>query len=223
MADEVKRSLRTYHSPLRADQARQTRGRILEAAYRLFVQRGYGGATIAAVAEGAGVSAETVYLAFGGKRGLLEGVIETAIAGEGEREGDDDALWDEVALLPDARKRLERMVEYSCQITARTRPIHMVIRGAADKEPFAAALAKRLLHERLAVQTDRVRRCLGSELRSGLTPAAAGQRYCALTLPELYHVLIVEFDWTADEHRRWLTDVLERELLGAGSPDTGGA
>jgi hypothetical protein len=40
------------------------------------------------------------------------------------------------------------------------------------------------------------------------------ERYCALASPELYHLLIVEFGWTADQHRHWLTGLLETELLG---------
>ena len=106
------------------------------------------------------------------------------------------------------------MVEYSCRILARTRPIHAVIRGAADKEPFAAALGKRLLHDRLTNQTARIGQYLGDHLRAGLSVAEAGERYCALTSPELYYLLTVELGWTADQHRKWLTELLEIELLG---------
>lgn len=211
---EVKTSRRKYHSPLRADQARETRRRVLEAALRLFVERGYAGTTVAAVAEQAGVSPETIYLSLGGKRGLLEGVIELAIAGEDDLAGQKDAWWATVAELPGAPERLEKMVEYSCGILARTRPIHVVIRGAADKELFAADLGRRLLHDRLTAQTERIRRYLGDDLRHGLSVSEAGERYCALASPELYNVLTVEFAWTADEHRRWLTDLLVTELLG---------
>ena len=214
MPGGVKNLRRKYHSPLRAGQARQTRRRVLEAAYGLFVDRGYAGTTIAAVAIEAGVSPETIYLSLGSKRGLLEGVIEMAIAGEDHPATQEDALWTEVAQLPDARERLEKMVEYSCRILARTRPIHSVIRGAADKESFAAALGRRLLHDRLTAQTERVQNFLGDDLRPGLSVSEAGQRYSALASPELYYVLVIEFGWKADQHRRWLTDLLEIELLG---------
>ena len=76
MTDEVNPPRRAYHSPLRADQAQQTRRRILESARRLFVARGYARTTVAAVAEDAGVSPETIYLSLGSKRGLLEGVMD---------------------------------------------------------------------------------------------------------------------------------------------------
>jgi AcrR family transcriptional regulator len=209
----VKTSRRRYHSPLRADQAEQTRRKILESAFRLFADRGYAGTTIAAVAEDAGVSPETIYLSLGGKRGLLEGAIEMAITGAEERASRADSWWTTVAELPGAPERLEKMVEYSCRILARTRPIHAVIRGAADKEAFAAVLGRRLLHDRLTAQTERVRQYLGDDLRPGLSADQAGQRYCVLASPELYHLLTVELEWTIDEHRAWLTELLKTELL----------
>ncbi len=213
MPAEVKPERRRYHSPLRADQARQTRKRVLEAAFDLFAERGYAGTTIAAVAEQAGVSPETIYLTVEGKRGLLEGVIETTIVGDGDPAAQEDGLWAEIAELPTAPARLARMVDFSCAILARTRPIHSVIRGAADKEAFAAALSSRLLKDRLRAQTERIRRHLGGDLRNGLSASEAGERYCALAGPDLYHTLTVELGWTADQHRTWLSNLLATELL----------
>ena len=204
---------RRYHSPLRADQARQTRDRILETTFRLFSESGYAGTTIAAVAAGAGVSAETIYQSFGDKRGLLEAVIEAAIAPETDFAAQEDEWRAKILALPSAPERLELMVEFSCSILARTAPIHAVIRGAADKEPFAVELRSRLLEERLANQIERIRACLGSSLSEGLSVTEAGQRYCALTSPELYHVLTAELGWSADQHKTWLTSLLQTELL----------
>ena len=213
MSGQVKTSRRKYHSPLRADQAEQTRRRILESAFRLFAENGYAGTTIAAVAQDAGVAPETIYLSLGGKRGLLEGVIAMAITGAENRATQEDTWWTTVAELPGASERLEKMVDHSCRILARTRPIHTVIRGAADKEPFAAGLGRRLLHDRLTAQTERIRNYLGDDLRPGLSAEQAGQRYCVLASPELYYLLTVELGWTADQHRSWLTDLLTTELL----------
>jgi AcrR family transcriptional regulator len=212
VSGQVKRARRRYHSPLRADQAEQTRRRILESAYRLFTERGYAGTTMTAVAEAAGVSPETIYLSLGGKRGLLEGAIEMAITGAEDGATQPGRLA-AVAELPTAAERLAKMVEYSCRILARTRPLHAVIRGAADKEAFAAALGRRLLHDRLTAQTERIRNHLGDDLTPGLSIEQAGQRYCALASPELYYLLTAELGWTADQHGEWLTDLLTTELL----------
>jgi AcrR family transcriptional regulator len=172
------------------------------------------GTTVAAVAEHAGVSPETIYLSLGGKRGMLEAVIETAITGP-DNSATEDTWWITVAQLPSASQRLEKMVEFSCGILARTGPIHAVIRGAADKEAFAALLGRRLLKDRLIAQTGRIRQYLGEALRPGLSVAEAGERYCALASPDLYHLLTVEFAWTAEQHKRWLTQLLQTELLGS--------
>ena len=214
MADQVKTKAprRAYNSPLRADQAQQTRRRILESARRLFVAHGYAGTTVAAIADDAGVVPETIYLSLGGKRGLLEGVMD--ITGPHDSVADDDKWWDMVARLPSASERLDKIVEYSCRILARTRPIHAIIRGAADNEAFAAELGRRLLSERLTNQTERIRRQLGQALRPGLSPDEAGQRYCALTSPELYYLLTAELGWTAEQHQQWVTQLLHTELLG---------
>jgi AcrR family transcriptional regulator len=213
MPGRVKRSRRRYSSPLRADQAEQTRRRILSSAFSLFAKGGYAGTTIAAVADDAGVSPETIYQAFGGKRGLLEGAIEMAIDGA-EDGGPSQERWRAaVAELSGASERLEMIVDYSCRILARTRPLHSVIRGAADKEPFAAELGRRLLNERLSAQTERIATYLAADLRPGLSVEEAGQRYCVLASPELYNLLTAELGWTADQHREWLVTLLEKDLL----------
>jgi AcrR family transcriptional regulator len=214
MPRDVKTPRRAYHSPLRADQALETRRRVLESARRLFVENGYARTTVASVAENAGVSPETIYLSLGGKRGLLEGVMD--ITGPHDSAADDQEWWEMVAQLPAAADRLDRIVEYSCRILARTQPIHAIIRGAADKEPFAADLGRRLLAERLANQTKRIRRLISKDLRPGLSVAEAGQRYCVLASPELYHLLTVDLAWTTDHHQKWVTQLIRDDLLGPG-------
>jgi AcrR family transcriptional regulator len=215
MGSEVKTSRRTYNSPLRADQAQQTRRRVLESAKRLFVENGYAATTVAAVAEAAGVSPETVYQSVGGKRGLLEGVMD--ITGPHESAAEDEDWWLMVGDLTDAGARLDRIVEYSCRILARTQPIHAIIRGAADKESFARDLGKRLLEERLENQTDRIRRYLADDLPVGLSIEEAGERYCVLASPDLYHLLTVELGWTAEHHQDWLSQLMRSELLRSSS------
>src|SRR5277367_5396761 len=76
-----RRSQSSYHSPLRARQAAETRQNVLGAATRLFTDRGWAGTTLAAVAAEAGTAVETVYSAFGSKSGLLIAAIDVAIVG----------------------------------------------------------------------------------------------------------------------------------------------
>jgi TetR/AcrR family transcriptional regulator, mexJK operon transcriptional repressor len=55
--------------------ARNTRQDILEAALRLFLERGYGAAGMDAIAKEAGVSKQTVYSHFGAKSSLFDAII----------------------------------------------------------------------------------------------------------------------------------------------------
>ena len=70
MAEAVKRR-RRYDSPRRRAQAAATRGEILEAAERLFGQRGYAATTIAAIAAEANVALKILYVGFETKSGVL--------------------------------------------------------------------------------------------------------------------------------------------------------
>src|SRR4029453_18878612 len=69
----------------RRARSRQTRRRIIDAATRLFLVRGYVTSTIEDVAEEAGVAVQTVYYVFGNKPQLLGAVLDPAIAGAVER------------------------------------------------------------------------------------------------------------------------------------------
>ena len=82
---------RPYQSALRDEQARTTRRAIVEAGAALFVERGYAGTTVDAIAERAGVSRKTVFTSVGGKVGLLKLAIDWALAGDDEPVALDDA------------------------------------------------------------------------------------------------------------------------------------
>jgi AcrR family transcriptional regulator len=86
MPEAVKPSRRRYRSPVQAEQAELTRRKVLDAARQLFLAHGCAGTTAADVAAEAAVSSACVHLVFGGKRGLLEGVIATAIEISGDEE-----------------------------------------------------------------------------------------------------------------------------------------
>ena len=64
----------------RKQRASQKQDAIRSAAERLFLERGFDGASVEAIAGYAGVSTATVYSHFGSKRGLFEAVIEAATA-----------------------------------------------------------------------------------------------------------------------------------------------
>jgi AcrR family transcriptional regulator len=114
---------RRYRSSLRARQAGETRAHVLAVAAELFVESGWAGTTVAAIAQRAGVAVETVYTGFGSKKHLLRAVVDFAVVGDAEpvplveREvfatlatGDRDQRIDAgVALLLDIHERIARL------------------------------------------------------------------------------------------------------------------
>lgn len=206
---------RRYHSPLRAEQARETRQRILAAARELFLQGGYAGTTVVAVAEAAGVSPDTIYGSLGGKRGLLEGVAAAAMPDPGdEGQLEQQRAAADIDAISDPRQRLRRMVERSCRRLARTSPVHAIIRSADEGDGFTGRLKTTMLKRRLEYQARNVRAHLGAALRPALTPEDACQRYSALACPELYHLVTVEMAWPPERFEAWLIDLLTADLLG---------
>src|SRR5918994_6537291 len=76
---------RRYDSTRRQAQAAQTRQDILDAAHQLFLERGYAGTTLAAIAQAAGVVVETIYRAYGSKAELFKAVVRAVVAGGADR------------------------------------------------------------------------------------------------------------------------------------------
>src|SRR6478609_4808751 len=77
-------SKRSYNSSRRALQAAQTRDEVVRAAMVRFSATGWAGTTLAAIADAAGVSVETIYNGFGSKKGLLRAAMDVAVVGDTE-------------------------------------------------------------------------------------------------------------------------------------------
>lgn len=68
----------------RAEQVERNRALVLDAARRVFLERGYGGATVDAIAEEAGFSKGVVYSQFAGKPDLFLALLERRITERAE-------------------------------------------------------------------------------------------------------------------------------------------
>src|SRR5512147_2216856 len=75
---------RKYSSPVRQEQATQTRQRILAAARQLFAERGYAGTSMQAIAAQADVGMQTIYAIFKSKPRLLVELFNAVSAPPGE-------------------------------------------------------------------------------------------------------------------------------------------
>jgi TetR/AcrR family transcriptional regulator of autoinduction and epiphytic fitness len=206
---------RKYDSSRRKEQARLTRLQITEAARRLFVARGYAGATIDAIAEEAGVAQETVYAIFGSKRKILAFLLDISVGGDDQPLGVLNRPEPQGILHDTDQKR--QLVLFSAgiaRIMGRAAPVFEIMRSAAKTEPEIAELLQNLLEERLQNLTFFVRSLAANgRLRDGLDVEQAGEIVWAMTSPELFQLLTGSRSWSNDRYVQWLSDTLVRLLL----------
>jgi AcrR family transcriptional regulator len=211
----TKNPVRKYDSSRRQAQARQTRLQIAEAARSLFMERGYGGTTIEAIAEKAGVAPETVYASFKNKRNVLSFLFDISIGGDDE----DIRLLDRpdpqaVLQETDQRRQLKLFARDITKILHRAAPIFEILRIAAKTEPEIAELVQRLLRERMA-NMSMVAKSVAANgpLLEGLNRTRAAELIWAMTSPELYLLFNRDRGWTDAQYTQWLTETLVRLLL----------
>jgi AcrR family transcriptional regulator len=204
-----------YQSTLRREQARQTRQRILDAAEKLFTERGYGAATMDGIASTAGVATDTVYATYGSKRGILHGLMDVRVGGDDRDIGVIDREGPQaVRAERDQIQQLERFAQDIAQIIERARPVDDIMRSAAAVDVEVAALRTGLQEQRHA----NMRLFVGwvaenGPLRDGLGEEEAAAIVWTLTSPEVHRLLRVERGWTAELYAAWLGDTLKGTIL----------
>jgi AcrR family transcriptional regulator len=211
MAEAVKAPKRTR----RAEKTQATRQRIIGAARELFLERGYTGTTIEAIADAADVAVETVYARFANKTNLLMAVKDAAVTEDGQAPLDGEhPVLAALAAEPDQHRQLEIAVAHSCHMLARVSPVYSLLREAAGADEALRAYLADETRRRRQFQWDMVRlvRSRGP-LRSGLSIEQAAETYSALVSSDLYLLVTTHHGWTADQHQAWLTDCILRLLL----------
>jgi AcrR family transcriptional regulator len=203
MAKPVK-PRRTYDASGRRAQAAANRRAVVDAASRLFLRQGYGRTTIAAIAEEAGVSAETVYATFGSKAELLHRVWDVTVGGDDEdvifhERADVQALMDE----PDLRTRFMRHAELSTRTAERIGPFLLMVQSAAGAEPAAAAMLEEMGRQRL------VGMGVMAEHAAATGQLKVSEEECrdvvwAYTDGLLWHRLVRERGWSQERFADWL-------------------
>src|SRR5690554_89424 len=73
---------RGYDASGRQAEAGARRRRVIDSARELFLERGFAATSIADVAEAASVSPQMIYASFGGKAGILAGVVDLTAGGD---------------------------------------------------------------------------------------------------------------------------------------------
>lgn len=212
---QTARPRRRYRSPVRAEQARVTQTRILEAARALFLERGFADTTVSAVAERAGVAPETVYAVYRSKPGVLGGVVRAAVRREDEPEDPLERSWvRELLRVPDLPARIEGFARHTAATLQLTSPIYAIIRSAGTGASELDELDRELRRLRFADQAKIVAALAkGHELRVGLTVREAAETFSALTSPELHRILTDDRGWSRRRYARWLEEMVRSALL----------
>jgi AcrR family transcriptional regulator len=204
---------RPYASARRQRQAAATRREILEAAERLFAERGYPATTMEAIAEAAGVSLKTVYLPFTTKAGLLRALWDLRLKGDQDEAPVADRDWYRAVLAePDPRIRLRLVGAASRRVKERIGTILRIIRGAATVDADLESLWRLIQADFLANQRV-VLEGVTPALRPGLTLDRATDLLWTLNHPDVWLLLVVERGWSPTEWEEWFVSAATSALL----------
>lgn len=213
MLEERKRS---YSSPLRVDQARETRRRIVEAASALFSQDGYAATTIDAIAREAGVSRKTVFTAVGGKVVLLKLAFDWSVAGDDE----DVPMSERPAILrlramTDPGQVIDGYAAHLGETMPRVAPIALALEdaaGAGDAE--AIDLLADVRRQRLGGMTQMATQLAEvGELKAGLSVATAADLLWLHNDPLPYELLVRQRGWSVKRYVAWLAASMRSAVL----------
>lgn len=202
---------------VRRDQARTrlARAAVVEAAERLFLERGYGATTVESISEVADVPLATVYRLFSSKHGILKALLDVSIVGD-----DEDVPMAErrpvgtLLATPDPEEQLAGFVALVVQVNGRVGPLHRILVSAAGTDVDAAALLDSVTAQRQQGQR-LIARSLAraGALRPGVRERDAADIIHALLSPELYRLLVVDRGWKTERYEKWLAKTLIHQLL----------
>ena len=200
----------------KGEKSRQTRRRILQAAYELFVDQGYGATTLQGVAERAGVAVQTIYFAFGNKPSLLKELVDVTIAGDDEQIPTMRRAWFLDALAADtAEAQLRAHVRGTCEMLQRVAPIMDVLRAAGTQDSSLAGMWQQDTDPRLEVHTAAARSLVAKTgAKPGLIVELAADVLFGLLSPELYLLFVRDRGWTPERWEQWVHEALHAQLCG---------
>jgi AcrR family transcriptional regulator len=207
---------REYDSSRRQAQANETRRHILEAARKLFTERGYAGATVEAIAAEAGVSAQTIYAIFKNKKKMLVSLMNVS-----PTTGIEDhtpmlarASVQAVAEEHDRRRQLQMFARVVANNLTQIADVSEIMGDAAKVEPDFDRILQKLNQQRLEHMMGAVQQfAANGRFRENMEENDARDTVWALTSPEVFLLLTRERGWSKEKYAQWLADMLIAALL----------
>jgi AcrR family transcriptional regulator len=174
----------------------ETRSRILDAAWRQVIERGRVDISVAEIARGAGVTRQSVYLAFGNRVGLM-----IAMARHADEKSRHAHRMRAIAAGDEAEpETLVAFVEAWLLHLPEIYPVGVLLGAAAVTDPEAAAVFNDRMvgglhaHYRSVIE----RLASAGHLAEGWTPAEAADLVWSLTHIDAWRLLVVERGWTPE-------------------------
>lgn len=203
-------------SSRRQAQANQTRRRILEAARKLFIQRGYAGATAEAMAAEADVSPQTIYAIFKNKKKILVSLmnVSPATGVEDHTPMPQRPNVGAVAQEHDQRRQIQMFAQVVANNLDQVAAVFEIMTDAARIEPDFDRIIQQLNKQRLEHMTLAVQQIAANgPFREGIDEIYARDTVWALTSGDVFLLLTRDRGWSKEDYAVWLEDMLIRALL----------
>ncbi|MGI3786014.1 MAG: TetR/AcrR family transcriptional regulator [Janthinobacterium lividum] len=207
------------HRAAAAASRTETRRRLLEAADTLFRQRGYPATTVAAIAQQAKVSVQTLYLAWGSKSALLRAAADAASSGSNLPLGPEDwrthltnQLAEDAGHDPGAAASLAAVSRLFVTVAERTAPYWRMHRDAAPTDPDVADDWQAMVAGRRQTMTLIADALPRIGLRPEVTSPTLADTLWALANPDVYDLLTTSGGYSPADYQEWLSSTLVAAL-----------
>jgi AcrR family transcriptional regulator len=207
-------STRSYDAQRRREAAEESRKEVLAKSRELFLTGGYGRTTIAAIAQAASVSKESVYKGFGGKPGLVRAIYEHSLLGAGGSPAEERSDRAQTTVT-DPRELMEQFGRFITEVSPIGSPVFLLIRdAAASGDPAMAALLRDVDDGRYRRMLHNARQVLGRGfLRADLTEEEVADVMFTCTSAELYENLVLKRGWSPENYGQFIARTLAANLL----------
>lgn len=192
---------------VREQHAELIRRAVLDAARRLFAERGYAQTPIRLLAEEAGVAVQTIYSTFGSKSGVLIALFDLAEQGVGMEE-----FREQMAAAVGPRELSAVIARIHRRLFEMYGDVALMLRDGAASDPEVATAAAEFRSRRqrgLQNTCDRLGKMGALKERDREAVAAHVE---ALVLPETFELAKAR-GWSPDRYEGWLRESLQTVLL----------
>lgn len=192
-----------------SSRSERTQQAIVDAATRLWQERGLHAAGLEEVATAAGVTRRTIYLHFESKTALLLAVVDQA-----ERAAGLPELAAKLRKAQTPEEILERLADIQVQYLPRIYESIRLVHAARREEPAADEVWNgRMRRRRATYRLLAARIQAQGRLVPGLTQDEAVMLIWVLTSPHMYEYLVVDGGWSLKRYRGHIIRLLRRALL----------